>query len=169
MLTVYPQPAQLHIRTDSGPCVRLHTKSGVLAGMLNVSAPLALVLSAYTARAARADHARVPHSGRACSGGNARRQGAQHSRLRVQVGIIGWGSQAPAQAQNMRDSFEAAGIDIKVSIGLREGSPSRDEARACGFTEDADTLGDVFDIVTRADFVVLLISDGAQVRTTAPR
>ena len=87
----------------------------------------------------------------------------------MQVGIIGWGSQAPAQAQNMKDSFEAAGIDIKVSIGLREGSPSRDEARACGFTEDGGTLGDVFDIVTRADFVVLLISDGAQVRPPSSR
>lgn len=85
----------------------------------------------------------------------------------MQVGVVGWGSQAPAQAQNMKDSFEAAGIDIKVSIGLREGSPSRDEARACGFTEDAGTLGDVFDIVTRADFVVLLISDGAQVNRPA--
>eukprot|EP00892_Ulva_mutabilis_P000988 jgi/Ulvmu1/10890/UM007_0066.1 len=81
-----------------------------------------------------------------------------------EVGIIGWGSQAPAQAQNMKESFEAAGIDIKVSIGLRESSPSRDEARACGFTEEAGTLGDVFDVVTRADFVILLISDGAQAR-----
>ena len=32
------------------------------------------------------------------------------------VGVIGWGSQAPAQAQNIRDSLEAAGMkDVKVS------------------------------------------------------
>ena len=31
------------------------------------------------------------------------------------VGVIGWGSQAPAQAQNIRDSLEAAGMkDVKV-------------------------------------------------------
>ena len=32
----------------------------------------------------------------------------------AQVGVIGWGSQAPAQAQNLRDSFAAAGMDTKV-------------------------------------------------------
>jgi hypothetical protein len=30
------------------------------------------------------------------------------------VGVIGWGSQAPAQAQNLRDSFAEAGMDVKV-------------------------------------------------------
>lgn len=83
----------------------------------------------------------------------------------LQVGVIGWGSQAPAQAQNMRDSFAAAGIDTKVSIGLREGSASRSEAIACNFTEEDGTLGDVFDVISRSDMVVLLISDGAQVRS----
>lgn len=78
------------------------------------------------------------------------------------MGVIGWGSQAPAQAQNMRDSFEAAGMDVRVSIGLRASSPSNDEARACGFSEEAGTLGEVFDVVARSDLVVLLISDGAQ-------
>ena len=81
-----------------------------------------------------------------------------------QIGVIGWGSQAPAQAQNLRDSFAAAGMDIRVSIGLRMTSPSCDEARACGFTEEAGTLGDVFDIIARSDFVVLLIADGAQAK-----
>ena len=80
----------------------------------------------------------------------------------LQVGIIGWGSQAPAQAQNMRESFADAGMDVKVSIGLRQSSPSCDEARACGFTEDKGTLGEVFDIIARVDLVILLIADGAQ-------
>ncbi|CAM9776488.1 unnamed protein product [Choristocarpus tenellus] len=32
------------------------------------------------------------------------------------IGVIGWGSQAPAQAQNIRDSLEAAGLNIPVSL-----------------------------------------------------
>jgi ketol-acid reductoisomerase len=37
-----------------------------------------------------------------------------------QIGVIGWGSQGPAQAQNLRDSLEGSGIVVKV--GLRPGS-----------------------------------------------
>ena len=44
-----------------------------------------------------------------------------------QIGVIGWGSQGPAQAQNLRDSLEGTGI--KVKVGLREGSSSMEEAR----------------------------------------
>jgi ketol-acid reductoisomerase len=81
------------------------------------------------------------------------------------VGVIGWGSQAPAQAQNMRDSFDAAGLqDVKVAIGLRNDSPSMKEAEACGFSKADGTLGDVFDVISSSDMVVLLISDAAQVR-----
>jgi ketol-acid reductoisomerase len=86
-----------------------------------------------------------------------------------QVGVIGWGSQAPAQAQNMRDSFAEAGLDIKVSIGLRTDSPSCIEAEACGFSRSNGTLGDVFDIISSSDLVVLLISDAAQVRLQGRR
>ena len=57
---------------------------------------------------------------------------------------------------------------LQVSIGLRRGSPSEAEARACGFTEEAGTLGEVFDVIGRADFIILLISDGAQVRHMRP-
>eukprot|EP00899_Mesostigma_viride_P027411 jgi/Mesvir1/7855/Mv11789-RA.2 len=79
------------------------------------------------------------------------------------VGVIGWGSQGPAQAQNFRDSLEAAGIkDIKVKIGLRENSWSRDEARKAGFTEEKGTLGGVMETVKEADLLMLLISDAAQ-------
>ena len=55
-----------------------------------------------------------------------------------QIGVVGWGSQGPAQAQNLRDSLE--GTDIKVKIGLRPGSSSMDSAREAGFKEDM-TLG----------------------------
>lgn len=50
-----------------------------------------------------------------------------------------------------------------MSIGLRKGSPSEAEARACGFTKEAGTLGEVFDVIAESDLVILLISDGAQV------
>jgi ketol-acid reductoisomerase len=78
------------------------------------------------------------------------------------IGVIGWGSQAPAQAQNLRDSFAEVGMDIKVSIGLRPGSSSFEEAKACGFSEDDGTLGEMFEVIKESDLVMLLISDAAQ-------
>lgn len=80
-----------------------------------------------------------------------------------QIGVIGWGSQAPAQAQNLRDSIKEAGMNIPVVIGLRPDSPSWNEAEAVGFTKKDGTLGEVFDVVAKSDLVVLLISDAAQV------
>ena len=71
--------------------------------------------------------------------------------------------QAPAQAQNLRESLEEVGSDIKVAVALRSGSSSEAEARACGFTEEAGTLGEVFDMVSTSELVILLISDAAQV------
>ncbi|KAK9903445.1 hypothetical protein WJX75_005886 [Coccomyxa subellipsoidea] len=80
------------------------------------------------------------------------------------IAFIGWGSQAPAQAQNLKESLEEVGSDIKVCIGLRKGSVSEEEARACGFTEEAGTLGEVFDMVSTSELVILLISDAAQAK-----
>src|ERR1700712_2746684 len=57
-----------------------------------------------------------------------------------QIGVIGWSSQGPAQAQNLRDSLEGTGIVVKV--GLREGSSSIAAARAAGFNEASGTLGE---------------------------
>jgi hypothetical protein len=49
------------------------------------------------------------------------------------VGVIGWGSQAPAQSQNIRDTLRDCGMkDVKVVIGLRPDSKSADEARKAG-------------------------------------
>ena len=81
-----------------------------------------------------------------------------------QVGVIGWGSQAPAQAQNLRDSFAEAGMDVKVVIGLRPDSSSAAEARQVGFTEGDGTLGEVFEVIAASDMVVMLISDAAQAK-----
>jgi len=80
------------------------------------------------------------------------------------VGVIGWGSQAPAQAQNMRESFAEAGMDVTISIGLRAGSASEAEAEACGFTKEDGTLGEVFDVIADSDMIILLISDAAQAK-----
>ncbi|KAH7511796.1 hypothetical protein FEM48_Zijuj12G0020600 [Ziziphus jujuba var. spinosa] len=79
-----------------------------------------------------------------------------------QIGVIGWGSQGPAQAQNLRDSLAEAKSDIVVKVGLRKGSHSFAEARAAGFTEDTGTLGDIWETVSGSDLVLLLISDAAQ-------
>ncbi|KAL6536067.1 hypothetical protein OROHE_012911 [Orobanche hederae] len=79
-----------------------------------------------------------------------------------QIGVIGWGSQGPAQAQNIRDSLAEVESDIVVKIGLRKGSSSFAEARGAGFTEENGTLGDIWEIISSSDLVLLLISDAAQ-------
>ncbi|KAJ6842148.1 ketol-acid reductoisomerase, chloroplastic-like [Iris pallida] len=79
-----------------------------------------------------------------------------------QIGVIGWGSQGPAQAQNLRDSLAVVKSDIVVKIGLRKGSASFNEARAAGFTEENGTLGDIWETVSGSDLLLLLISDAAQ-------
>ena len=78
-----------------------------------------------------------------------------------QIGVIGWGSQGPAQAQNLRDSL--AGTDIRVKVGLRAGSGSMTAAHDAGFTEDNGSLGEMFEVIKESDLVLLLISDAAQV------
>ncbi|MER6167577.1 ketol-acid reductoisomerase [Streptomyces violaceorubidus] len=76
-----------------------------------------------------------------------------------QIGVIGWGSQGPAQAQNLRDSL---GDSVKVVVGLRSGSRSKGAAEAVGFREEDGTLGEMFDVIAASDMVLLLISDAAQ-------
>ena len=76
------------------------------------------------------------------------------------IGVIGWGSQGPAQAQNLRESLD--GTDIAVKVGLREGSGSREKAEAAGFTSENGTLGEMYQVIDSSDIVLLLISDAAQ-------
>jgi len=78
-----------------------------------------------------------------------------------QIAVIGWGSQGPAQSQNLRDSLQ--GTDIKVKVGLRAGSSSMAAARAAGFSEEDGTLGEMYEVIGESDMVILLISDAAQV------
>ena len=76
-----------------------------------------------------------------------------------QIGVIGWSSQGPAQAQNLRESLE--GTDIRVKVGLRSGSSSMKEAEEVGFTEADSTLGEMYDVIRESDMSLLLISDAA--------
>ncbi len=77
-----------------------------------------------------------------------------------QIGVIGWSSQGPAQAQNLRDSL--AGTGIKVKVGLREGSSSFASAEKVGFTRENGTLGEMYSVISESDLVLLLIADAAQ-------
>ncbi len=70
------------------------------------------------------------------------------------IGVIGWGSQGPAQAKNLRDSLAGTGITVKV--GLRPESASWAEAN------EACPVGAMFDVIAEADLVILLIADAAQ-------
>jgi ketol-acid reductoisomerase len=79
-----------------------------------------------------------------------------------QVGVIGWGSQGPAQAQNFRDSLAEINSSINVKIGLRPGSASAAEATECGFNEADGTLGEMYQVIRESEMVLLLISDAAQ-------
>ena len=77
-----------------------------------------------------------------------------------QIGVIGWGSQGPAQAMNLRDSL--TGTSINVKVGLRENSSSISLANEQGFSAENNTLGEMFEVIKESDIVLLLISDAAQ-------
>jgi ketol-acid reductoisomerase len=75
-----------------------------------------------------------------------------------QLGVIGWGPQGSAQAQNLRDSL---GDAVRVVVGLREKSPSWQAAIEAGFTPQDGTLGEMYQVIAESDMVILLISDAA--------
>lgn len=79
-----------------------------------------------------------------------------------QLGVIGWGPQGSAQAQNLRDSL---GDAVRVAVGLRRGSASWDAAVQAGFSPEDGTLGEMYDVIRGSDMVILLISDGAMAET----
>jgi ketol-acid reductoisomerase len=83
-----------------------------------------------------------------------------------QIGVIGWSSQGPAQAQNLRDSLE--GTNIKVKVGLREDSSSIPSAEAAGFTRANGSLGEMYQVISESDMTLLLISDAAQALNYKP-
>src|SRR5262245_41182456 len=69
-----------------------------------------------------------------------------------QIGVIGWSSQGPAQAQNLRDSLEGTGIVVKV--GLRKGSSSMPDTEKVGFTRENGTLGEMYDVIHASDLTL---------------
>jgi ketol-acid reductoisomerase len=75
------------------------------------------------------------------------------------IGVIGWGPQGRAQAMNLRDSL--AGTGIQVTVGLRQGSHSVGAAVAEGFTPEDGSLGEMFEVISASDLVILLIADAA--------
>jgi ketol-acid reductoisomerase len=61
------------------------------------------------------------------------------------VGVIGWGSQAPAQAQNIRESCAEAGMDVKVrSCGGRVWWDEAGKAALCFLWPAVGGVGVVF-------------------------
>ena len=76
-----------------------------------------------------------------------------------QIGVLGWSSQGPAQAQNLRDSL--VDTDIVVKVGLRADSPSMAKAEAVGFTVANGTLGEMYEVIAESDLVLVLIADAA--------
>ena len=64
------------------------------------------------------------------------------------IAVIGYGSQGHAHALNLNDS------GVKVIVGLREQSASRDKAKAAGLE-----VAEVADAVARADLVMMLCPD----------
>lgn len=79
-----------------------------------------------------------------------------------QIAFLGWGSQGPAQSQNLRDTLASVGSDTKVVIGLRDNSTSIKEAEKAGFCKDNGTLLEMMEAVKQSDVVIMLISDSAQ-------
>ena len=67
------------------------------------------------------------------------------------VGVIGYGSQGHAHALNLHDS------GVSVRVGLPTASRSREKARAAGLT-----VGDVADVASWADVIMILVPDTAQ-------
>jgi ketol-acid reductoisomerase len=49
-------------------------------------------------------------------------------------------------------------------VGLQEGSSSIPKAESAGFTRENGTLGEMFEVISASDLVILLISDAAQVQ-----
>ena len=83
-----------------------------------------------------------------------------------QILFVGWGSQGPAQAQNLRDTLKfIARSDIKVCVGLRPDSKSIPAAKAAGFTSADGTLGNILPLASKSDLVICLVADGGMVET----
>jgi ketol-acid reductoisomerase len=78
-----------------------------------------------------------------------------------QIGIIGWGSQAPSQVQNLNDTLRSINSDIKIKVGLRENSSSwKKVINTQGLS--SDNVGEISKVLHESDMNIILISDYAQ-------
>tara|TARA_Y200000002_G_C22655259_1_gene653197 strand:- start:223 stop:1731 length:1509 start_codon:yes stop_codon:yes gene_type:complete len=78
-----------------------------------------------------------------------------------QIGIIGWGSQAPAQYQNINDSLRSINSNITVKVGLRENSNSYNKVLNTKGVNEFN-IGEMYDVLNESDMNIILISDSAQ-------
>jgi len=74
------------------------------------------------------------------------------------VAIVGYGSQGHAHALNLRDS------GVEVMVACYPGSPSAERAKAAGLT-----VRGVEDAAKLSDFIMVLIPDQTQKRSTSSR
>jgi ketol-acid reductoisomerase len=79
--------------------------------------------------------------------------GSDLSLLQGKVAVIGYGSQGHAHALNLRDS------GVRVEVGLRDGSPSREQAEGAGLA-----VARIEDAVRDAQLVSILLPDQVQRR-----
>lgn len=87
--------------------------------------------------------------------------GSAFDQLDGPVVVMGYASQGPAHANNLRNSLREAGSDVPVMVALREGSKTRALAERDGFTEDNGTLVTPERGLAIAGFLPMLIADGS--------
>ena len=73
-----------------------------------------------------------------------------------QIGIIGWGSQAPSQYQNINDTLRSIGSNIDLKIGLRENSNSYNKALQTKGVNECN-IGEMYEVLEESDMNILLI------------
>ena len=78
-----------------------------------------------------------------------------------QIGIIGWGSQAPSQYQNINDSLRSINSNITLKVGLRENSKSYNNVLNTKGVNECN-IGEMYDVLEESDMNILLISDASQ-------
>jgi ketol-acid reductoisomerase len=76
-----------------------------------------------------------------------------------QIAVLGYSSQGPAQAQNLRESLASVGSDTRVVVGLRPGSSSTKSAEAAGFDFESGTLMSVEKALGTSMMSLMLIAD----------
>lgn len=87
--------------------------------------------------------------------------GRAFEELNGPIVVVGYASQGPAHANNLRTSLREAGSDVPVMVALREGSESRKLAEQDGFTVENGTLVTPNKGLSIAGFVPMLIADGS--------